>query len=103
MRNSRHMSRPSGTVGMCCLPICRSIQEHRQPTTLVLPELKLAPGHGAGCENAVESSADLGAAPLDVACKCGGTFCFQCKEEAHRPVCAQLLISHLCRKLVLSC
>ena len=24
--------------------------------------------------------------PLDVACKCGRAFCFQCKEEAHRPV-----------------
>lgn len=24
--------------------------------------------------------------PLDVVCKCGGTFCFTCKEEAHRPV-----------------
>ena len=33
----------------------------------------------AGCENAVEVKAD-------VACKCGAAFCFQCTEEAHRPV-----------------
>ena len=28
----------------------------------------------------------LACRPLDVVCKCGGTFCFTCKEEAHRPV-----------------
>ena len=85
------MSRPSGSVGICCLPICRGIKEPRQQAPMMLPELKLVPWHGAGCENAVESSADLGAAPLDVACKCGGTFCFQCKEEAHRPVCPRVI------------
>ena len=47
----------------------------------------------AGCEHAVESNADLGAAPLDVACKCGSAFCFQCKEEAHRPVGAFAVLS----------
>ena len=44
-----------------------------------------------GCEHAVEALADVGADPLDVACRCGATFCFQCKEEAHRPVCGALL------------
>lgn len=39
-----------------------------------------------GCEHAVEALVDLGAEPLDVACACGAAFCFQCKEEAHRPV-----------------
>ena len=29
---------------------------------------------------------DLGSEPLDIACACGAAFCFQCKEEAHRPV-----------------
>ena len=24
--------------------------------------------------------------PLDVICSCFNTFCFNCKEEAHRPV-----------------
>lgn len=24
--------------------------------------------------------------PMDVMCACGATFCFNCKEEAHRPV-----------------
>ena len=24
--------------------------------------------------------------PLDISCKCGAAFCFQCNEEAHRPV-----------------
>eukprot|EP00884_Botryococcus_braunii_P023086 jgi/Botrbrau1/9461/Bobra.0252s0082.1 len=38
------------------------------------------------CENAVESLQDIGNEPLDVTCKCGCPFCFQCKEEAHRPV-----------------
>ena len=40
----------------------------------------------AGCEHAVEALADVRGQPLDVFCKCGGTFCFNCKEEAHRPV-----------------
>ena len=39
-----------------------------------------------GCEHAVECTADIGAEPLDVTCNCGSTFCFTCKEEAHRPV-----------------
>ncbi len=39
-----------------------------------------------GCEHAVEVLVDLGAEPLDVSCACGAAFCFQCKEEAHRPV-----------------
>lgn len=38
------------------------------------------------CEFAVESFVDLQGEPLDVACTCGATFCFNCKEEAHRPV-----------------
>lgn len=43
---------------------------------------------GANCDNAVESLNDAGSRPLDVACKCGHSFCFICKEEAHRPVSA---------------
>ncbi len=39
-----------------------------------------------GCEHAVECTADIGTEPLDVTCNCGSTFCFTCKEEAHRPV-----------------
>ena len=39
-----------------------------------------------GCEHAVEARAEVGADPMDVTCRCGATFCFQCKEEAHRPV-----------------
>ena len=39
-----------------------------------------------GCEHAAEATADLGSEPLDVACACGASFCFQCREEAHRPV-----------------
>ena len=38
------------------------------------------------CEFAVESYVGLQGEPLDVACTCGATFCFSCKEEAHRPV-----------------
>lgn len=43
---------------------------------------------GANCENAVECLIDRGVDdPLDVICTgCGATFCFNCKEEAHRPV-----------------
>lgn len=43
---------------------------------------------GRGCECAVESCVDRTAdEPLDVMCTtCGATFCFSCKEEAHRPV-----------------
>ena len=39
-----------------------------------------------GCDNAVECLVDLGREPMDVACKCGSSFCFQCHQEAHRPV-----------------
>lgn len=42
---------------------------------------------GANCENAVQCLADRGPdEPLDVMCSCGSTFCFNCKQEAHRPV-----------------
>jgi len=43
---------------------------------------------GRGCESAVECCVDrtMGEA-LDVLCsECRSTFCFNCKEEAHRPV-----------------
>ncbi|KAK9905069.1 hypothetical protein WJX75_009180 [Coccomyxa subellipsoidea] len=39
-----------------------------------------------GCEHAVEARVEVGSEPMDIACSCGATFCFQCKEEAHRPV-----------------
>lgn len=39
-----------------------------------------------GCGFAVQCSTDAGQQALDIACKCGSTFCFACKEEAHRPV-----------------
>lgn len=45
------------------------------------------------CEHAVEARADVGGDPLDVTCKCGAAFCFQCKHEAHRPVRAPSLAS----------
>ena len=38
------------------------------------------------CEHAVECLVDVGEEPLDVTCSCGCSFCFTCKEEAHRPV-----------------
>lgn len=42
---------------------------------------------GAGCDNAIECVVDRAPdEPLDVICSCGATFCFNCKEEAHRPV-----------------
>ncbi|KAH7404412.1 hypothetical protein KP509_15G024600 [Ceratopteris richardii] len=36
------------------------------------------------CEFAVEFT--LGGGPFDVVCKCGYSFCWNCREEAHRPV-----------------
>lgn len=42
---------------------------------------------GKGCEAAVECCVDrMADEPLDVICTCGASFCFNCKEEAHRPV-----------------
>ncbi|WIA08252.1 hypothetical protein OEZ85_007696 [Tetradesmus obliquus] len=43
---------------------------------------------GVNCENAVECCVDRAPdEPLDVVCSgCDTTFCFNCKEEAHRPV-----------------
>eukprot|EP00249_Psilotum_nudum_P022331 c28474_g1_i2 orf=611-2407(-) len=39
---------------------------------------------GPGCEYAVEFVP--GSGPYDVVCKCGNNFCWNCLEEAHRPV-----------------
>ena len=39
----------------------------------------------ADCQNAVLSMGELGVA-ADVFCRCGAAFCFNCREEAHRPV-----------------
>jgi hypothetical protein len=42
---------------------------------------------GGGCENAIYCRIERGADDaLDVMCQCGTSFCFNCKEEAHRPV-----------------
>ncbi|EFJ49570.1 hypothetical protein VOLCADRAFT_59371 [Volvox carteri f. nagariensis] len=42
---------------------------------------------GKNCENAIECLVDRAPGePLDVLCTCSATFCFNCKEEAHRPV-----------------
>lgn len=57
---------------------CRTGYQHCKPRCAVLC--------CAGCENAVEAQLECRGQPLDVFCKCGGTFCFNCKEEAHRPV-----------------
>lgn len=55
------------------------------------------------CEHAVECVKDIGAdEPLDVTCKCGSSFCFTCKEEAHRPVrtCSNDYIAAFQKKLL---
>jgi hypothetical protein len=42
---------------------------------------------GGGCESAAESIVERGSdEALDVSCTCGTAFCFNCHEEAHRPV-----------------
>ena len=42
---------------------------------------------GANCEAAVQCLVERAPdEPLDVLCSCTTTFCFNCKEEAHRPV-----------------
>ncbi|KIY99471.1 putative E3 ubiquitin-protein ligase ARI7 [Monoraphidium neglectum] len=42
---------------------------------------------GANCDAAVACLVDRAPdEPLDVLCSCTATFCFNCKEEAHRPV-----------------
>eukprot|EP00803_Ostreobium_quekettii_P000363 evm.model.scf_159.2 EVM.evm.TU.scf_159.2 scf_159:22345-29222(-) len=41
---------------------------------------------GPGCERIVESKIEEPNMPLDVHCMCGTSFCFTCREEAHRPV-----------------
>lgn len=43
---------------------------------------------GKGCDAAVECVVDrVAGEPLDVVCtSCATAFCFNCKEEAHRPV-----------------
>ncbi|KAG2435678.1 hypothetical protein HXX76_006879 [Chlamydomonas incerta] len=42
---------------------------------------------GKNCENAVQCLVDRGQnEAMDVICSCSATFCFSCKEEAHRPV-----------------
>lgn len=47
---------------------------------------------GIRCDNAVECRVDK--APdeaMDVLCTCSTTFCFSCKEEAHRPVACEMV------------
>lgn len=39
-----------------------------------------------GCTNAAEALVERTGQPLDVDCTCGNSFCFNCSEEAHRPV-----------------
>eukprot|EP00877_Chromochloris_zofingiensis_P011452 jgi/Chrzof1/6560/Cz19g01030.t1 len=42
---------------------------------------------GANCDNAMECLIERTPdEPLDVICTCTATFCFNCKQEAHRPV-----------------
>ncbi|EFN58957.1 hypothetical protein CHLNCDRAFT_137543 [Chlorella variabilis] len=38
------------------------------------------------CQNAVLSLSDQLGVAQDIFCRCGNAFCFNCKEEAHRPV-----------------
>ncbi|KAI3433888.1 hypothetical protein D9Q98_003690 [Chlorella vulgaris] len=38
------------------------------------------------CQNAVMSMHDQLGVAQDIFCRCGNAFCFNCKEEAHRPV-----------------
>jgi hypothetical protein len=40
----------------------------------------------ADCQNAVMSMQDQLGVAQDIFCRCGNAFCFNCKEEAHRPV-----------------
>ncbi len=47
------------------------------PTSLRLP---------ADCQHAVLSLSDQLNVAQDIFCACGSAFCFNCKEEAHRPV-----------------
>lgn len=53
-----------------------------------------------GCSFAARCNGDFGHEPLDIACKCGSTFCFACKEEAHRPVRHCSPRRHHCRSSV---
>ena len=40
---------------------------------------------GAGCENGVLCER-AGEGAVDVHCSCGASFCWNCQEDAHRPV-----------------
>ena len=42
--------------------------------------------HPADCQNAALSLSDRLGVAQDIFCRCGAAFCFNCKEEAHRPV-----------------
>lgn len=87
----------------CPDPVCRAVV----PTALVLDSCdaahqsrykefslrsfvddnkRLAWCTAPGCTNAAEALIDAPREPLDVHCLCGNSFCFTCKEEAHRPV-----------------
>mmetsp|Transcript_658 Transcript_658/g.1197 ORF Transcript_658/g.1197 Transcript_658/m.1197 type:complete len:621 (-) Transcript_658:332-2194(-) len=50
------------------------------------PRVKWCPS--PGCTYAVECGAaeHVSCTPLDIACKCSSTFCWNCNQEAHRPV-----------------
>lgn len=40
----------------------------------------------ADCRLAAENLTSTTQRALDVHCRCGANYCFNCKEEAHRPV-----------------
>lgn len=64
---------------------CGTLHCHSHVQHVCLASL-IGNGNDCRCEHAVEARVEVGADPLDINCKCGAAFCFQCKEEAHRPV-----------------
>lgn len=48
-----------------------------------------------GCEHSVQCAGDYAEGePVDVTCRCSAQFCFNCKEEAHRPVRGLVVARH---------
>lgn len=78
---------PIGVIRSLCSETERSKLDTYLVRSFVEDNRAMAWCTGAACENAVECQADIAPGdPMDVICTCGATFCFNCKEEAHRPL-----------------
>lgn len=84
------LRRPREAVQALLVPVASRKVPHEKTPCIDAPCLRPAhafrPRRAADCQNAVLSLSDRLGVAQDIFCRCGSAFCFNCKEEAHRPV-----------------